>query len=390
MGKNLQIDPENLIDFLEAIEDPRIDRTKKHELIDILIIAICAAVAGAKNWVEIEDFGNAKIEWFSYFLNFKHGIPSHDTFRRVFMLLDPNQFSAVFMDWVRAVTKDEDLKQICIDGKALRRSFTKGKSHSAIHMLNAWSTGISLSVGQMKIDNESNETTAVPKFLELLNVKGHIVTMDAINCQKNIAKKIVDKEGDYLLALKNNHKTLRRRAEEVVNNKTGEGSKSVIRDSFTTKEEGHGRFEKRTCNLITKKEDKVFEVNPLNQWPSLNSIAEVISERTNKKTGEFSVETRYYIGSLKCSAQEVLESVRGHWEVENKLHWVLDVVFREDDCRSRTGYSPENFSLLRHFALNLIKKEPGKKSIKRKQNLAGWDEEFLLSVLLGPERHLDA
>lgn len=383
MSKNLEIDPENLIDFLEAIDDLRIDRKKKHELIDILVIAICAAVAGAKNWIEIEDFGNAKIEWFKTFLNLKHGIPSHDTFRRVFILLDPNEFRRAFINWVKAVTKDTDLKQICIDGKTLRRSFERGKSNSAIHMLNAWSTGASLSMGQMKVDDKSNEINAVPKLLDLLNVKGHIVTTDAMNCQVKTAEKILSQGGDYLLALKDNHKYLRNRVEERLEKRSGVGSRSAKRDSFATQEKGHGRYEKRTCNILTKKEGKSFEINPLNKWPSLNSIAEVVSERTDRLTGETSIEKRYYITSLKCSAKEILESVRGHWEIENKLHWVLDMVFREDDCRSRTGYSPENFSVLRQFALNLIKQEPSKKSIKRKQNLAGWDEEFLLKILLG-------
>jgi predicted transposase YbfD/YdcC len=385
VNKDFKIDPENLIDFLEAIEDPRIDRKKKHELIDILIIAICAAICGATNWVEVEEFGKAKLSWFSNFLNLKHAIPSHDTFRRVFILLDPEQFRDAFIGWVKVVTQDKDLKQICIDGKALRRSFERGKSNSAIHMLNAWSTGVSLSLGHMKVDGKSNEITAMPKLLELLNVKGHIVSADAIHCQVKTANKILEQEGNYLLGLKGNQGYLEDRVKERFHQKSGAGSRSCLSDSYQTNEKSHGRIEKRKCKVLTPKEGKSFGINPLNKWPELNSIIEIENERTDLKTGEISKETRYYISSLVTSAEEFLEAVRGHWQVENKLHWVLDVVFREDDCRSRTGFSAENFSMLRQFALNLIRLNPSKKSIKVKQKVAGWDEEFLLSVLLNSE-----
>ena len=351
-------------------------------MIDILVIAICGAVCGATNWVEIEEFGKAKLNWFSTFLNLKHGIPSHDTFRRVFILLNPEQFRESFISRVKAITQDKDLKQICIDGKFLRRSFERGRACSAVHMLNAWSTGVSLSLGQMKVDGKSNEITAMPKLLELLNVKGHIVSADAIHCQVKTAGKVIEQEGDYLLGLKGNQSYLQDRVKEKFKQKSGLGSRSCHKDSHQTEDKAHGRIEKRRCTVLIPKEGKSFEINPLKKWPELNSIIEIQSERVEVKTGKLSQETRYYISSLKTSAREVLEAVRGHWEVENKLHWVLDVVFREDDCRSITGFSAENFSMLRQFALNLIKLEPGKKSIKVKQKVAGWDEDFLLSVLL--------
>lgn len=382
MSKDFKVDPENLIDFLNAIEDPRIDRTKRHELIDLLVIAICAAICGATNWVEIQDFGLAKFEWFKTFLNLKHGIPSHDTFRRIFILLDHAEFREVFIAWVKAVTQDKDLKQICIDGKALRRSFDRGKSNSAIHMVNAWSTGMSLSLGSVKVDDKSNEITAMPKLLKVLNVRGHIVSADAMHCQTKTAEQILDAGGDYLLGLKGNQEYLKKRVKELFERKKGPGSRSFKRNSHVTKEKQHGRVEKRSCTVLTKKENKNFEINPLSKWPGLNSVVEITSERTDLKTGKHSEEKRYYISSLETSAEEILAAARGHWEVENKLHWVLDVVFREDDCRSRTGFSAENFSMLRQFALNLIKLEPSNRSIKRKQKLSGWDEEFLLSVLL--------
>lgn len=381
--KDFKVDPQSLMDYLEALEDPRIDRTKKHALIDILLIAICAAICGAKTWIDIQDFGNAKKEWFTTFLNLEHGIPSHDTFRRVFMILHPEDFLEVFINWVNAITKDTDLKQICVDGKSLRKSFTKGKAASAIHMVNAWSTGASLSLGQLKSEGKSNEIKTVPKLLERLNIKGCIVSADAMSCQKKIASKILEKEGDYLLALKGNQEYLNERVRDRFEELKKPGPKTVNIDVFTSKNEGHGRREKRVCKVLTPKKNKSLGVNPLEKWPELNSLIEISSERVIKKTGEISSEKRYYISSSKDSAESLLAAVRGHWEVENKLHWVLDVVFREDDCRSRSGYSPENFSMLRQFALNLIKKEPSDKSVRRKVNIAGWDEHFLLEILIG-------
>lgn len=381
--KDFEIDPRSLMDYLDALEDPRIDRTKKHALIDILVIAICAAVCGAKTWTDIEDFGNAKLDWFETFLNLEHGIPSHDTFRRIFMILNPEDFLDIFIKWVQAITKDSDLKQICIDGKSLRKSFLKGKASSAIHMVNAWSTGVSLSLGQLKSEGKSNEIKTVPKLLDRLNIKGCIVSADAMSCQLKIARKVLDKEGDYLLALKGNQEYLEKRVKEKFEELSKPGPKLVNLDVFTSTDEGHGRLEKRTCRVLTPKKEEGFGVNPFEKWPSLNSLIEISSERTIKKTGEIGIEKRYYISSCKDSAENLLTAVRGHWEVENKLHWVLDVVFREDDCRSRSGYSPENFSMLRQFALNLIKKEPSNKSVRRKVNIAGWDEDFLLKILLG-------
>ena len=381
--KDFKVGPECLADFLEALEDPRIDRTKKHDLIDILIIAICAAICGAKNWIDIQDFGNAKIEWFSNFLNLKYGIPSHDTFRRVFMILSPDDFQDVFIKWVQSLTKDTDLKQICIDGKSLRRSFDKGKTSSAIHMVNAWSTGASLSIGQLKTDTKSNEITAVPKLLDRLQIKGTIVSADAMSCQTKIAKKIISKEADYLLALKGNQEYLEKRVKEEFLKLSSPGPKVVNIETSKAVNEGHGRLETRICKVITPKKGKAFGINPLEKWPELNSIIEISSERVNKKSGIINTENRYYISSCKDSAEVLSEAIRGHWEVENKLHWVLDVVFREDDCRSRSGYSPENFAMLRQFALNLIKKEPSDKSIRRKVNISGWDNDFLLAILIG-------
>lgn len=388
--KQIPIDPEFLLDFLAALDDPRIDRTKKHELIDILVIAICAVICGAKSWVQIQDFGEAKKEWFSIFLNLKHGIPSHDTFRRLFLILDSKKFLEIFMNWVAAVTEDVDLKQICIDGKTLRRSFDESKMKDSIHMINAWSTGASLSLGQLKSDGKKNEIKTIPKLLDLLDVKGCIVSIDAMGCQREIAEKIISKEADYLFALKGNHPYLEERVKEKFDSASRPGRKTFLIEEHTEEEKGRGRVECRHYRVITAKDDRPLGINPLEKWKDLNSIIEVNSKRITIKTGEINEETRYYISSSTKGAQDFSSAIRGHWEVENKLHWVLDVVFREDDYRGNAGYSAENFSLLRQFALNLIKQEPSKKSIKRKQSIAGWNESYLLEILLSGRRNLDA
>lgn len=386
----MKIDPRDLMDCLAELNDPRIDRTKKHALIDIIFIAITATLCGAKTWVDISDFGEAKIEYFSKFLDLKNGIPSHDTFRRLFILLSPEKFFGIFKEWIKVITDDADLEQVCIDGKSLRATFEKGKKCSALHMVNAWSTGVGLALGQVQTDKKSNEITAIPKLLDELDVKGTIVSMDAMGCQLKIAQKVREKGADYLLALKGNQESL----EEKVKNKFLEaskpGPKTFVLDEFTSVDENsHGRHETRKCKVIKAKKNKHLGINIFDKWPDLNSIIEIKSERVNRKTGLIGEEIHYYISSALENADFFLKSVRGHWEVENKLHWVLDVVFREDECPIKAGYSAQNFSMLRQFALNLIKLEPSKKSIRRKQNLGGWDESFLMRLIAGG-RYLDA
>ena len=381
--KIIKIEPEFLVDFLQGVKDPRINRTKKHELIDILVIAICAVVCGAKSWVEIEDFGEAKQEWFSMYLHLENGIPSHDTFRRLFMILDPEKFLEIFIKWVAAVTKNTDLKQICVDGKTLRRSFDKGKKSSAIHMVNAWSTGASLSLGSMMSDGKGNEIKTIPKLLDLLDIKDGLVSIDAMGCQKDIAKKIIAKDANYLLALKGNQAKLEERVKEKFDSISKSGPKPFLIDEYVEEsDKKHGRFEKRICRVITKKNEKSLGINPLESWPSLNSLIEIQSQRINAITGEVSNEKRYYISSAVANAEYFLTATKSHWEVENKLHWVLDVTFKEDDCRCSIGNSAQNFAMLRQFALNLIRQEPTKKSVQRKQKIAGWVEEYLLEILL--------
>jgi predicted transposase YbfD/YdcC len=324
---------------------------------------------------------------FSSFLNLKNGIPSHDTFRRLFMILDPDKFLEVFIKWVSVVTKNTDLKQICVDGKTLRRSFDKGKKSSAIHMLNAWSTGASLPLGSMLSDGKSNEIKTIPKLLDLLDIKDSLISIDAMGCQINIAKKIISKEANYLLALKGNQEKLEERVKEKFDSLSNTGPKPFVVDEFIEdNDKKRGRFEKRKCRVITKKDGRTLGINPFEKWPSLNSLIEIESQRINAITGHVGKEKRYYISSEIESAEYFLKATKLHWEVENKLHWVLDVTFKEDDCRCSVGNSAQNFAMLRQFALNLIRQEPTKKSVDRKQKLAGWVDEYLLEVLLGGSR----
>jgi predicted transposase YbfD/YdcC len=386
----MEIDPRDLMDCLAELEDPRIDRTKKHALIDIIFIAITAALCGAKTWVDIADFGEAKTESFSKFLDLENGIPSHDTFRRVFILLSPDNFFSIFKKWIKIVTDDADLEQICIDGKSLRSTFEKGRKCSALHMVNAWSTGVGLALGQVQTDKKSNEITAIPELLDKLDIEGTIVSMDAMGCQVKIAEKIRKKVADYLLALKGNQGSLEGKVKGKFLEISRPGPKTFTVDKFTTVDENsHGRHETRRCRVIQAKNNKNLGVNILLKWPDLNSLIEIKSERVDRKTGLIGEETHYYISSALESAEFFLKSVRNHWQVENNLHWVLDVVFKEDECPITAGYSAQNFSMLRQFALNLIKLEPSKKSIRRKQNLGGWDDSFLMRLIAGG-RYLDA
>ena len=375
---------QSLFSHFVVIKDPRIERKKQHDLMDIFVIAICASICGAETWTEMEDFGHSKKQWFEKILNLKNGIPLHDTFRRFFILVNPEEFSRAFYSWVCAVNKTlMKNDQICIDGKALRGSIDYAKRTSTLHMVNAWSSGVALSLGQLKSDGKSNEITTIPKLLDILNIKGCIVSTDAMGCQTKIAEKIIKKEGDYCFGLKGNQPTLEATVKEMFNQSSMLGDGKLISSVHIEESEGHGRLETRECKVITAKKGKSFDAEILKAWPGLNSLIEITSTRMNLQTWIVSKEKRYYISSVKDGGAEFLLSViRKHWGIENNLHWQLDVSIREDECRSREGHSPENFSLLRHITLNLLKSEPTKISINRKRKKSGWDEEFLLKVLL--------
>jgi predicted transposase YbfD/YdcC len=359
-----------------GLADPR-DNNKRHKLLDIVVIAICAAICGADSWEDVELFGNAKHKWFKGFLELAHGIPSHDTFGRVFALLDAEQFQAGFVEWIQAVEELTAGQIVAVDGKALRRSHDKGKGKGAIYMVSAWASANGLVLGQQKVDDKSNEITAIPQLLDRLEVAGCIVTVDAIGCQVKVVAKIIEKQADYVLPVKENqgklYETLRLLFDDPVE------IKRVRCDYHKTMDKGHGRIEVREC-WTTSHGEYLRYIASQAQWPGLQTVAMVQAER---RIGEqSSVERRYFISSLAPDAKQLLRAVRGHWGIENQLHWVLDIAFREDDCRVRTGNGAQNFAVLRHIALNLLKREKTlKASIHGKRLKAGWDHDYLVTVL---------
>jgi predicted transposase YbfD/YdcC len=361
------------------LEDPRMERTKHHQLLDIIAIAICGVICGADSWVDLELFGRSKEEWLKRFLSLPNGIPSHDTFGRVFALLDPAKFAQCFTSWVKAVSQLTQGQVIAIDGKALRRSHDRANGKSAIHMVSAWASANHLVLGQLKVDDKSNEITAIPELLEVLELSGCIVTIDAMGCQKDIARQIVEQGADYVLALKENQGQLYREVIDTFKSGLGSAFEGLQHDFYQTVGKGHGRIETRQCWVVS--EPEVLEyLNEKGAWAGLSSVAMVRSKRV--VGDEESVESRYYISSLQGEARQLLEATRTHWEIENCVHWVLDIAFNEDDSRVRQGHAPQNLAVVRHLALNLLKMEQTSKGgVKARRKRAGWDEDYLLKVL---------
>jgi len=359
-----------------SLPDPRIDRQKRHNLIDIITITICAVLSGAEAWTHVEDFGKSNEEWFRTFLELPNGIPSHDTFGRFFSLLDPEAFQDAFLQWVQSVNDVFEGQDISIDGKCLRRSHDKSNDKSAIYMVSAWASSNKLVLGQVKTDEKSNEITAIPKLLRVLEIEGCIVTIDAAGCQRKIAAQIRSQGGDYLLALKGNQGRLRDFVEDYFMAAMENDFDAVPHDYFETTDAGHGRIEVRKHYTI----DQFGDFPGKGAWKDLQTICMVVSER--HIGDEVSIERRYYITSLPSNAKQFASSVRNHWGVENELHWCLDVGFREDDCRVRKDHAPENFAVVRHIALNLLKKEKSfKGGIKAKRLKSAWDHDYLLKLL---------
>jgi len=368
----------NIMYHFSELSDPRIDRSKLHNLIDIIVIAICAVICGAKGYTDIEDFGKSSEDWLRKFLELKNGIPSHDTFRRVFIFINPEDFERCFLSWINEINEVTAGDIVPIDGKTLRRSYDKKLGKSAIHMISAWSNANSLVLGQLKVDDKSNEITAIPELLKLLELKGCIVTIDAMGCQKKIVKEIRSQEGEYIIALKKNQGKLFEQTTEYFKNAEDVNFQGIDHESYTTEDEGHGRKEIREYRMVTD----IDWLNKKNEWTDLNSIGMVISKKTidNKTT----TEKRYYISSLEEGIKDFARGVRSHWGIENKLHWVLDVQMREDECRIRTGYAPENFAILRHVALNLLRQEKSlKRGIEGKRLKAAVDVNYREKVLFG-------
>jgi predicted transposase YbfD/YdcC len=363
-----------LMAHFEALQDPRVERTRKHPLLDIIAIALCAVIGGADSWTDVEDYGRAKHDWLKGFLGLPHGIPSHDTFGRVFAALDPAQFRDCFAAWVAAVARRLGLKQVAIDGKTLRGSHDRANGLAALHLVSAWATEAHLTLGQVAVDDKSNEITAIPLLLELLDLQGALVTIDALGCQAEIAEDIRMYGGDYLLAVKENqprlYEDIDRLAEAVLAEDAG--AKSCLAEDI-----GHGRQEARACWVL----HDLGGIRDRDRWVDLKSVVILVGERI--VGGAASCERRYFISSRRASAKAFLSAARGHWGIENSLHWVLDVCFDEDRSRLRNDHGPENLALLRRLAVSILKQaEGGKGSIRRKRLTAGWDNDFLERALL--------
>jgi predicted transposase YbfD/YdcC len=367
-----------IVEHFSEIDDPRSDN-RSHLLIEIIVIAICASICGADGWSDVETFGQAKYNWLKQFLLLPHGIPSHDTFGRVFALLDAEQFQRCFVSWVQAIREVTGGQIVPLDGKKLRRSYDRHLGKKAIYMVSAWASENRLVLGQLKVDDKSNEIPAVPELLDMLEIAGCIVTTDAINCQKKTAQKMIEKDADYVLAVKDNQGGLCTAIQELF--QFAEEQNFVDCDYHKTIGKDHGRIETREC-WTTSAPDYLWYLPNLDKWVGLRSIAMVRSVRRTAQ--ETTVEYRYFISSLESDAELILKAVRTHWEIENKVHWVLDVVFREDDSRIRKDNAPQNLAVIRHIALNLLRQETTlKRGIKAKRLRAGWDHDYLLKILTG-------
>lgn len=370
-----ELDPASiLVSFLD-LTDRRTDINKRHKLIDIVTISICAVLCGADTWDEIEEFGDSRHEWLHSFLELPHGIPSHDTFNRVFCLLCPEEFRRCFLGWIRTVLPAFPDDVVAIDGKTLRRSH--GASDSpAIHMVSAWANSHRMVLGQIKTETKSNEITAIPQLLQTLDLSGSTVTIDAMGCQKAIAEQIIKQGADYVLSLKGNQGTLLNDIELFFQEIGQRCPTDVHPTRHETTDAEHGRIEiRRYCAV-----EDIDWLTQRHPWAGLRSIAMVVSER--QLPSKTTTDTRYFISSLPGDATRIAEAIRAHWGIENRLHWVLDVAFREDLSRIRKDHAPQNFAILRHIALNLIRSDRTTKgSVRSKRLRAGWDLSYLTKLL---------
>ncbi|MBU6197455.1 MAG: ISAs1 family transposase [Cyanobacteria bacterium REEB446] len=377
-----EIEDIGIVECFEDLEDPRRSQGQRFKLTELIVMSITAVLCGADSFGSIERFVEAKEEWFKKFFELKHGIPSKATFARIFTALDSRAFEEAFSSWVRKVKATVDEEVIAIDGKTLRHSFDTSANASPIHLLNAFSVENGLVLGQLKVDSKTNEITVIPKLLERLLLKGVTVTIDAMGCQKEIAKQISEQGGDYVLGLKGNqglfHKNVKSFLDEAIsqNDKKLEYYESLI-------EKGHGRIEKRKIWLLPVLEKDISEkiFDNAGAWTKLGSVIAIETERLNLKTEKITKERRYYISSHKADPERLLKIIRSHWAIENSLHWVLDMTFNEDASRIRRKYAAENFSLLRKITLNLIKLDGSKYNLIGKRQVSGWNDDFREQII---------
>lgn len=365
--------------FFSLLPDPRANNIR-HRLIDILVMALCAMICGADGWQDMQDFARAKATWFATFLDLGHGVPSADTFRRVLSRLNPEAFERCFMNWMQAVVDQSQGKLLAIDGKCIRRSFDQGWDKSGMaHMVSAFVACNGQTLGQLKTQGRGGELEGIKQLLGFIDLRGATVSIDAIGCQKAIAKTIVDAGGDYLLAVKENQKTLHRRIQVEMDDLIRSDFKGTWHDRHEHTDAGHGRIETRKVWVT----DDLGWLKQASAWPGLKSVVAIESHREVIGQGT-SVQRRYYITSLEPDAEALARAIRGHWSIENSLHYVLDVSFGEDDSRIRRDHGAENVSRLRRMALNLLKaadKHTKRKSIKGRRKIAGWDHQFLLNLI---------
>jgi predicted transposase YbfD/YdcC len=361
------------------VPDPRVRARSDHKLLDILAISILAVICGADGWDELATFGRCKETWLRTFLELPAGIPSADTFRRVLSALDPTAFRLAFVNWMQALVGSTEGKLVAIDGKTARRSFDRAAEKSPLHLVSAWVRDNQLVLGQVRTEEKSNEITAIPVLLGMLDLRGGVVTIDAMGAQKEIAKSIIEKQADYILALKGNQGNLHAQVMDFFAVAGTEQFQSVKHTYYATYNESHGRREARRVWSSTD----LSTIPDATKWPSLKSIT--LIERERDINGEVTIERHYYISSRsRAGARWLSERIRGHWSIENQCHWVLDVAFREDESRIRTDHGPENFGLLRKIALNFLKQERVRNiGIAAKRKAAGWDHDYLLRVLSG-------
>ncbi len=369
--------PRGAMRFFADMEDPRSNQGKRHRLLDMIVIAITAVICNADGWEDIELFGRSKEKWFRTFLELPHGIPSHDTFSRVFARLDPDAFEARFQQWMAHLGQTSNGRLIAIDGKTLRRSFDTAAEKAALHMINAWCVTNQTALAQVTCGDKANEITEMPRLLSLLDLNGAVVTADAMHCQKDTAARITEAGGDYLLQVKGNQSTLHENLKLLFDQGLTGDCQGVDFDYVEDVDSGHGRIETRRCWSCWD----VAGVASADDWAQLRSVACV--ERIRQIGDEVSTERHYYISSLEGKdAARILELSRGHWGVENQLHWCMDVVFHEDQRRMRKDHSAENYTRLSRIALNLLKADKSvKASIRQKRKLGGWDHDFLLHLL---------